>query len=157
MSKDQTKDLQKFLMAFDKNTIDIVLWLREFIWDLYPQANELIYDNYNALAIGWSPSDKMSHIFCGIAIYRANSNIHFGFYWGNEISDPKKLLIGNGKQYRYTLVKSKEDFPQVYIKKLLREAYNNSLSKVKDKMQIKNGLTIMKSISPKKRESKKKV
>ena len=30
------------------------------------------------------------------------------------------------------LVKSKRDFPKAYIKKLLKEAYVNSLSKVKD-------------------------
>lgn len=80
MSKDQTKDLLKFLKPFDKNIQEIVLWLREFVWDLYPQANELIYDNYNALAFGWSPTEKVSHIFCGIALYRTNKNIHFNFF-----------------------------------------------------------------------------
>ncbi|MEP6583453.1 MAG: hypothetical protein ABJA90_04280 [Ginsengibacter sp.] len=156
MSKDQNKDLLKFLKPFDKDINTLVLWLREFIWDLYPQANELIYDNYNALALGWSPTEKVSHIFCGIALYRTNKNIHFNFYWGSEISDPKKILIGAGKQYRYILVKTKEDFPKGYIKKLLKDAYNNSLSKVKDKSQITKGATITKSISAKKRELKKK-
>lgn len=157
MSKDQTKDLLKFLKPFDKNIQEIVLSLREFVWDLYPQANELIYDNYNALALGWSPTEKVSHIFCGIALYRTNKNIHFNFYWGSEISDPKKILIGEGKQYRYILVKNKESFPKAYIKKLMKYAYNNSLSKVKDKNQITKGLTITKSISAKKRELKKKL
>ena len=67
------------------------------------------------------------------------------------------MLIGEGKQYRYILVKSKEDFPNQYIKKLVKEAYNNSLSKVKDKNQIVKGATITKSISAKKRELKKKL
>src|SRR5438128_2731983 len=48
MSKEQTSDLLKFLKPFDDNIIDLVLWLRDFAWDLCPQANELIYDNYNA-------------------------------------------------------------------------------------------------------------
>lgn len=157
MSKDQTKDLLKFLKPFDKNISEIVLWLRDFVWDLYPQTNELIYDNYNALALGWSPTEKVSHIFCGIALYRTNKNIHFNFYWGSEISDPKKLLIGEGRQYRYILVKNNEGFPKTYIKKLMKDAYNNSLSKVKDKNQITKGLTITKSISAKKRELKKKI
>ncbi len=157
MSKDQTKDVLKFLKPFDKNIQEIVLWLREFIWDLYPQTNELIYDNYNALAFGWSPTEKVGHIFCGIALYRTNQNIHFSFYWGSQISDPKQILIGKGKQYRYTLVKNKEDFPKAYLKKLMKDAYNNSLSKVKDKTQLRQGMTITKSISDKKRELKKKV
>ena len=154
MSKDQTTDLLKFLKPFDKNIQEIVLWLREFVWDLYPQTNELIYDNYNALAFGWSLTEKLGHTFCNIAVGRTSKNIHFGFYWGSEIADPKKMLIGEGKQYRYLLVKSKEDFPKEYIKKLLKNAYNNSSLKVKDKNQITKGATITKSISAKKRELK---
>jgi len=154
MRKEQTTDLLKFLKPFSKEVIEIVLGLREFVWDLYPQANELIYDNYNALAFGWSPTDKVGHTFCSIAVGRTSKNIHFGFYWGSEISDPKKMLIGQGNQYRYILVPSLEEFPKVYIKKLIKEAYQNSLSKVKDKKQIVNGQTITKSISPVKRTLK---
>ena len=94
MSKEDIKDLLKFLTPFDNEINEIVIWLREFIWDLYPDSNELIYDNYTALAVGWSPSDKVGHTFCSIAVGRTSKNIHFGFYWGNEISDPKKKLLG---------------------------------------------------------------
>ncbi|MBK9731673.1 MAG: hypothetical protein IPO83_10390 [Chitinophagaceae bacterium] len=156
MSKKETQDLLKFLKPFDAEITEIVLWLRDFVWDLYPTANELIYDNYNALAFGWSPTDKVGHTFCSIAVGRTSRNIHFGFYWGNEIDDPEKLLIGNGKQYRYLLVKNEKDFPENYLKKLLKEAYANSLGKVKDPKQLKQGVTIVKSVSPVKRALKKK-
>jgi hypothetical protein len=154
MSKEQTKDLLKFLKPFSKEIIERALWLREFIWDLYPQTNELIYDNYNALAVGWSPTDRVGHTFCSIAVGRTSNNVHFGFYWGSEISDPDKILLGEGNQYRYILVPDKNKFPKAYIKKLVKEAYANSLAKVKDKKQIMNGQTIVKSISTKKREKK---
>jgi len=152
MSKEQTKDLLKFLKPFNEEITERALWLREFIWDLYPQANELIYDNYNALAIGWSPTDRVGHTFCSIAVGRTSNNLHFGFYWGSEISDPDKILLGEGNQYRYILVPDKNKFPKTYIKKLVKEAYANSLGKVKDKKQIVNGQTIVKSVSAKKRE-----
>jgi hypothetical protein len=156
MSKEETKDLLKFLKPFNSNIQSIVLWLRDFVWDLYPHTNELIYDNYNALAFGWSPTDRVGHTFCSIAVGRTSKNIHFGFYWGSQISDPKKMLLGQGNQYRYILVKSKEEFPKAYIQKLIKEAYANSLSKVKDKKQLMQGATITKSISPVKRKLKKK-
>ncbi|HEV8272354.1 MAG TPA: hypothetical protein VGQ04_13685 [Chitinophagaceae bacterium] len=156
MSKENIKDLLKFLKPFDKEINETVFGLREFIWDLYPDSNELIYDNYNALAVGWSPTDRVGHTFCSIAVGRTSKNIHFGFYWGSEISDPEKKLIGQGSQYRYILVKRISEFPKAYIKKLLKEAYANSLAKVKDKKQIMHGNTITKSISAKKRELKKK-
>ena len=154
MSKDQTKDLLKFIKPFPEEIREIVLWLREFVWDLYPKTNELIYDNYNAVAFGWSPTDRVGHTFCSIAIGRTSHNVHFGFYWGSEIADPEKLLIGEGNQYRYLLVKNKKDFPKTYIKKLLKEAFANSLAKVKDNKQLMEGATITKSISATKREKK---
>src|SRR5687768_13048868 len=127
MSKEQTKDLLKFLRPFDDEIKEIVLWLREFVWDLYPNTNELIYDNYNALAFGWSPTDRAGHTFCSVAVFRGRSqNVHFGFYWGSQIADPDKILLGKGNQYRYILVTNKKDFPKTYIKKLLKEAYANS-------------------------------
>ncbi len=151
MSKEQKKYLLKFLKPFNKEITERALWLREFIWDLYPQANELIYDNYNALAVGWSPTDKVGHTFCSIAVGRTSNNLHFGFYWGSELSDPDKILLGEGNQYRYILVPDKNKFPKAYIRKLLKEAYANSLAKVKDKKQILSGQTIVKSVSEKKR------
>ena len=155
MSKENISDLLKFLKPFDKEINEIVLCLRDFIWDLYPDSNELIYDNYNALAVGWSPTDKVGHTFCSIAVGRTSKNIHFGFYWGNEISDPEKKLLGQGIQYRYILVKKMSEFPKAYIKKLLKDAYANSMAKVKDKKQVMQGNTITKSISAKKRELRK--
>jgi hypothetical protein len=139
MSKEQTKDLLKFLKPFSGDITTIVLWLRDFIWDLYPQTNELIYDNYNAVAVGWSPTDRVGHIFCTIAVGRTSHD---------------HILLGEGNQYRYILVKDIGQFPKAYIKKLMKEAYNNSLAKVKDPKQIHTGQTITKSVSAKKRTTK---
>ena len=152
MAKEDTKDLMKFLAGFQKDRAELIVWLREFVWGLHPETNELIYDNYNALAIGWSPTEKLGQTFCSMAIMRSNGNVHFGFYWGNEISDPKKILLGKGNQYRYIQVTDKNSFPKTYIKSLVKEAYINSLKKIKDEKDVRNGLTIVKSISDKKRE-----
>jgi len=152
MAINDIKDLKKFLSVFLVQLQETALWLREFVWKLYPHCNELIYDNYNALAFGWSPTDKVGHTFCSVAVGRSSRNIHFGFYWGSEISDPDKILLGKGNQYRYILVKNKSDFPKRYIKELLKEAYLNSLGKVKDRQQIQKGQTIVKSISEKNRK-----
>ena len=156
MSKEQTNDLLKFLEPFSNDIIDLVMWLREYAWDLYPETNELIYDNYNAVAFGWSPTDRLGHTFCSIAVGRSSKNVHFGFYWGNELSDPDKILLGEGNQYRYILVTDKNKFPKKYIEKLVKEAYINSLAKIKDEKQIRHGLTIVKSVSEKKRLDKSK-
>ena len=155
MSKEDSADLLKFLSPFSDDILEIVLWLREFVWNLYPNCNELIYDNYNAVAFGWSPSDKVGDTFCSIAVGRSSKNIHFGFYWGSKITDPDNILLGKGNQYRYILVNNKNDFPKTYIKKLLKEAYSYSFAKLKDKNQSLKGATIIKSISSVKRKPEK--
>src|SRR5206468_1329499 len=48
MSKEQSNLLLPFLEPIDPDRCDLFLWLREFAWDLCPDTNELIYDNYNA-------------------------------------------------------------------------------------------------------------
>jgi len=157
MSKEQVADLLKFLKPFEDEIKERALWLREFVWDLYPETNELIYDNYNALAFGWSPTDRVGHTFCSVAVGRSSHNVHFGFYWGSELSDPKKMLLGDGNQYRYILVKDKKNFPKAYITKLVNAAHANSLAKVEDRKQIRQGATIVKSVSTKKRKAGRKV
>jgi hypothetical protein len=66
------------------------------------------------------------------------------------------MLLGEGNQYRYILVEKKADFPKTYMKKLMSDAHANSLAKVKDRKQLIEGQTIVKSVSAKKREAKSK-
>jgi hypothetical protein len=153
MSKEETEDLLKFLTPFADDIQEIALWLREFVWDLYPDCNELIYDNYNAVAFGWSPTDRVGDTFCSIAV-GSNKYVHFGFYWGSKLADPEKKLLGNGSQYRYIKVKTRGDFPENYIIELLKEAYSNSITGLNGKVQELKGATITKSISPTKKRPK---
>ena len=154
MPKETVKDLLKFLKPFPKEIRETALWLREFAWNLYPGCNELIYDNYNAVAFGWSITDKLGDVFCNIAVGRSSHNVHFGFFRGSKLSDPEKKLIGGGNQYRYILVTDIKKFPKTYIKKLLKEAYTYSLKKMKPAAVGPKGQTIVKSVSAKKRKAK---
>jgi len=149
MSKENVDDLVKFLLPFPDSVKAAALGLRDFVWDLYPDTNELIYDNYNALAFGWSPTDSAGDAFCSIAVF--SGHVNFGFNRGSEIPDRQKILIGNGSLYRYVTVKDKDDFPEEEIKKLLEMAYENSMSRLKPNKKIMKGQTIVKSVSPKKR------
>ncbi|MEO8415646.1 MAG: DUF1801 domain-containing protein [Ginsengibacter sp.] len=152
MPKENTKDLITFLQPFPESVKEMTLWLREFIWNLYPDCNELIYDNYNALAIGFATTDKAGDAFCSLAVY--SKYLNFGFNRGTEIADPNKILHGNGSLYRYIRIKEKNDFPKAYITKLLKDAYLNSLARLKERKQTVKGQTITKSISPVQRRPK---
>ncbi|MDB5089902.1 MAG: hypothetical protein JWR09_3896 [Mucilaginibacter sp.] len=149
MGKENVSDLMKFMLPYPDGVKAAALWLREFVWDLYPETNELIYDNYNAVAFGWSPTDKAGDVFCSIAVF--NDHVNFGFNRGTDFPDPQKILQGNGTRYRYIKIKERDDLPEAYIKQLLEYAYENSTSRLKPTKKIIKGETIVKSISPVKR------
>jgi len=146
MAKQDTADLLKFMLPYPDSVKAAGLWLRDFVWDLYPETNELIYDNYNAVAYGWSPTDKAGDVFCSIAL--CSTHVNFGFNRGSELPDKQKLLLGNGSLYRFIRIFEKEDFPEAYIKELIAMAYENSISRLKPQKKVIKGETIVKSISP---------
>ena len=149
MSIADKKDMLKFLEEFPCESREIALLLRDWVWELYPDCNELIYDNYNFLAFGWGPTERMSDIFCSIAV--GTRGVIFGFMWGVRLDDPKGLLAGGGNQFRSLRVPDIEKFPKADVKKLLKQAFDISVERLKGKPQTPNGQTITKSISPTKR------
>lgn len=149
MSKPDKNELLGFLEAFPPASRAIALELRDWVWTLYPKCNELIYDNYNFLAFGWGPTDRMSDIFCSIAV--GTRGVIFGFMWGVKLDDPKGLLSGGGNQFRSLRVPEIRTFPKGDVKKLLKQAFDLSLNGLKDRPQTPQGQTIVKSISAKQR------
>lgn len=150
VAKNDRSDLEQFLKAFKPSIRKTALKLREFVWDLYPDSNELIYDGPAALAFGWSRSGRTGDTFCSIAIYN-NEGVLFGFLKGAALSDPRNMLEGEGKHYRYIRVADISEFPRDYACELLAEAYENALRNGKSVKDPPAGQTIVKSISAKKR------
>jgi hypothetical protein len=148
MPKKVSDELKTFLKPFPADVQKTALYLRKFVWEMLPGANELIYDNYNALVIGFSLSDRAGNVICSIATYAKYCN--FGFFPGTDIPDPKRLLKGDGSMYRYIRVESIEGFPVEDMKKMLADAWINAGVKMTGKQTLK-GATMVKAISAKKR------
>jgi hypothetical protein len=91
---------------------------------ILPGATELVYDNYNALVIGFGPSEKATEAVCSIALYPRWVNLYF--LQGASLSDPQQLLRGDGKQVRYMRLEDDSllDFPPVQA--LLIQAWERS-------------------------------
>lgn len=56
-------DLCTFLHPYDANIQSLTISLRDFIIEMVPEANELIWDNYNAVALAYSKSEKLKDAF----------------------------------------------------------------------------------------------
>ena len=64
-----------------------------------PGARILVYDNYNALAIGFGASERVRDIVLSIALYPRWINLFF--MYGAALDDPHNLLAGAGGQIRH--------------------------------------------------------
>ena len=63
-----------------------------------PGCDALVYDNYNALAVGFSPDGTTGAAFVSIALYPRWVSLFF--LQGAELRDPEKLLTGSGSIVR---------------------------------------------------------
>ncbi|HEU0093390.1 MAG TPA: hypothetical protein VFS78_14835 [Vicinamibacteria bacterium] len=67
-----------------------------------PGAVELVYDNYNALVVGFGPSERASEAVLSIALYPRWVTLFF--LQGARLSDPARLLKGAGKRVRHIVL-----------------------------------------------------
>lgn len=141
--------LKKFIKPYEEGIQKLTIELRNFITDLVPQANELIWDNYNAVAIAYSKSVKLKDAFCHIAVY--SQHVNFGFNRGAELTKANVKLNGKGKLIRHITVKDFQSFPKEDIKNIIWEAVGIS-DKLNSKLKDNNTRpkSIVMSISEKK-------
>lgn len=89
-----------------------------------PGATIPVYDNYNALAIGFGPSDRVKDVVFSLAVMP--KWVTLCFTWGTRLDDPEGLLGGNGNQVRHIRLHKPEawDAPAVqdFVKQALARA-----------------------------------
>jgi hypothetical protein len=55
-------------------------------------------------------------------VYSADDHVHFGFFRGSALKDPKRLLVGQGKYVRHVKVFKRTDIDEAALAALLRQA-----------------------------------
>lgn len=88
---------------------------------LVPGAVELVYDNYNALVIGFGPSERASDAVVSLAVFPRWVTLCF-IQNGPEIPDPAQLLKGSGNVVRHVRLASAKDLDKREIRELLAHA-----------------------------------
>ena len=112
-------DFQFFLDFKSQEVIDLFTNLRQYILELYPDSNELLYHTH-ALTAVFSISEKLSDAFCMIPIY--TNHLNLGFNKGTLLKDPNNLLTGTGNLIRHIDIKETTDYSNPKVKALIREA-----------------------------------
>jgi hypothetical protein len=87
---------------------------------MFPRGFELVFDNYNALVFGISPSERSSDAFISVAGYPRWITLFF--LYGADLSDPGRLLEGQGKQVRSIRLETAGDINTPAIEALIAQA-----------------------------------
>lgn len=118
-------DFQFFLDFKDQEVIDLFKDLREYILELYPDSNELLYHTH-ALTAVYSISEKLSDAFCMLPIY--TNHLNLGFNKGTLLKDPNKLLTGTGNLIRHIDVKKPIDYRKPKVTELIKEVFQFAIN-----------------------------
>ena len=146
--------LHEFLRSYPDHIGQLAIEIRNYITNLIPEANELIWDNYNALAMAYSKSEVLKDAFCHVAVY--GKHVNLGFNRGSELTQSTSIkLEGNGKLIRHIKIHEIADLYTPGIEKLIWEALGISESRNENLIHKDSpGKSIVMSISEKKRRPK---
>ena len=85
-----------------------------------PGAVELVYDNYNALVVGFGPSERASEAVLSLAVYPRWVTLFF--LQGARLADPAGLLEGAGTRVRHSVLGDVAVLEQLAVRALIRQA-----------------------------------
>ena len=85
-----------------------------------PGAVELVNDNYNALAIGFGPTEKTSEAVLSVAVWPRSVMLYF--LKGATLADPDGLLKGSGSRGRHIPDVDKAAFAAPGVEALIARA-----------------------------------
>ena len=89
-----------------------------------PGAVELVYDNYNALAIGFGPTERASDAIFSVTLFPRWVSLFF-FHAAN-LPNPHKVLKGSGRVARHVVLKDAKDLDKPTVRALMKHALEHA-------------------------------
>jgi hypothetical protein len=112
-----------------------------------PAARQLVYDNYNALAIGFSPTDRPSDAILSVAVYPRWVSLFF--FNGAALPDPGHILKGTGNRMRHIVLNAAADLDAPAVQELIALALRRAHPALP---ATGRGAIVIKSVSAKQRQ-----
>ena len=144
--KTPTQELAGFLAKYDPAVETTARAALARLRKRLPGATEIVYDNYNALAVGFGPGDRASEAIFSIAVYPRWVSLFF--LQGARLKDPAKLLKGSGARVRHIVLGEARDIGSEGVDALLAAAIVVAMRPINPKAKRQ---LIIKSVSAKQR------
>jgi len=140
--QDPEEQLAGFMAKYTPEIAALAEAARNQMRKLYPMALELVYDNYNALAIGYSPTERASDAIFSIALYPRWVSLFF--LQARGLPDPYGLLKGSGTVAKHIVLPS----PALLHDPAVRDLRDEAVARSKTPLNAKNQhRLVIKSIS----------
>jgi hypothetical protein len=151
VGRDSTSEpVAAFIAKFDPKVAEVIRRCRAEVRKLLPTSIELVYDNYNFFVIGYSATERVSD--CIVSIAAASNGVGLSFYRGASLPDPRKLLLGAGKQNRFIRLPTTEPLRSPAVLTLIRSAVAQAKTPLP---ATGGGYTVIKSVSARQRPRRK--
>lgn len=140
------RQLAGFIAKFDPAVAPIIRGAVKKLRARFSTAVELVYDNYNALAVGWTPNGRTSEVIVSVAGTSRGAVLYFTH--GKKLKDPHKLLQGAGNQGRFVRIDTLAVLDDPRVDALVSAAAEQGKTPLPARGR---GYTVIKSISAKQR------
>ena len=144
------RQLAGFIRKFSPTHQQLIRSVRAALRETFPTAHELVYDNYNFLAIGYCSTHRPSD--CVFSIAAAANGVALCFTHGAKLPDATKILAGSGKQTRFLRLPSAVVLQRPDVARLLRLANGRADTPFADSG---TGELIIRSVAAKQRPRRK--
>ncbi len=140
------KQLAGFIDKYDPAVAKLARACRAAARKRFPTAIELVYDNYQFLAIGFSATERASD--CVVSLAVSPKGVALSFYYGASLPDPDGILLGSGNQNRFVRLESAATLAIPGVEALIRAAIAQAKTPLP---KSGRGHTVIKSVSAKQR------
>jgi hypothetical protein len=145
-STSPARQLAGFIARYDPAVARLARATRTAMRRRFPTAWELVYDNYQFLAIGYSASERASDCIASLAV--SPRGVALSFYYGSTLPDPHGVLQGSGNQNRFIRLAGAATLADPRVVTLLRAATFQARTPLP---KAGRGRTLIKSVSAKQR------
>jgi hypothetical protein len=138
--------LEGFVGKFDPAVAALIRASRAVLRRRLPTAIELVYDNFQFLAIGYCATERTSS--CIVSLASAANGVSLSFYRGATLADPDHVLLGAGTQNRFVRLPTAARLSDPDVEALIAGAVSQADPPL---AATGGGYTVIKSISAKQR------
>jgi Domain of unknown function (DU1801) len=118
-------EVEEWLKIQSPQMKEICEILRTITLELMPIGEEFIYHNAIGYSVSKSAFDRVTYI-----AVQNDKYVNYGFFYGNELPDPDKIIQGKGKRMRHVKIFNVEQAQNESLKIMIQTTWKEAVENV---------------------------